>query len=297
MHKIHIAYYDKANFGDALSPRLIQELSGIKTVLKHPRPSLLKNLRMLVGSIVRGNFSEISKIELPWQQTVVAIGSIISWSNKKSKVWGPGFMYSDEKFHGGKIYAVRGKLTNQRLKKLGHKGTSCFGDPALLLPLWLPPAKQKRYKLGIIPHWSETAFFQDKYGDRYKVIDLGSTNIEHIIDEITACDYVLSTSLHGVIVPHAYDIPALWIKKGYIFTDGFKFEDYFSSVDIPSYKGFENIDEILQDENSWTQLMRNNQDKRLINNSLREIQLNLLKVAPFSLKDKYQNMFCDVSIN
>lgn len=39
-------------------------------------------------------------------------------------------------------------------------------------------------------------------------------------------------------------------KKGYIDTDGFKFYDYFSSVDIPFYNGILNFDSYLKD-NDW----------------------------------------------
>ena len=46
---------------------------------------------------------------------------------------------------------------------------------------------------------------------------------------------IFSTSLHGLIISHAYGIPAIWIKAGNIGTDGFKFKDYFSSVNIPYY--------------------------------------------------------------
>lgn len=114
--------------------------------------------------------------------------------------------------------------------------------------------------------------------------------MEKVVGEILACEYVLSTSLHGVIIAHAYKIPSLWIRKGYIDTDGFKFHDYFTSVDIPVYDGFANIEEILADEVSWKSCFERNRDKAQINNSLAEIQSGLLKCAPFPLKEKYQKL-------
>ncbi|KAF5280088.1 hypothetical protein FQR65_LT15078 [Abscondita terminalis] len=145
-----------------------------------------------------------------------------------------------------------------RFRRTG--GCSVYGDPALLLPLWLKPSEKKKYKLGIIPHWGEVDFFMENYGHLYQIIDLRTKNVEEIVEEIAKCEYVLSTSLHGLIVAHAYGIPALWIKKGYIGTDGFKFKDYFSSVNIPFYDGFECLDEIFHPE-KWIELFNSNRDK------------------------------------
>lgn len=55
-----------------------------------------------------------------------------------------------------------------------------------------------------------------------------------------------------------HSFPCLWYtrfmdKKGYIDTDGFKFHDYFSSVDIPFYDGIENFDSYLK-EDTWKSL-------------------------------------------
>ena len=124
----------------------------------------------------------------------------------------------------------------------------------------------------------------------HKIIDSRTRNIEHIIDEINKCERILSSSLHGIIVAHAYNIPALWIKKGDIGSlNGFKFKDYFSSVNIPFYDGFECSDEIFDDER-LLELFYSNRDKISINCSLQQIQNNLLKSAPFNLKEKYSKL-------
>src|SRR5699024_7687362 len=113
--------------------------------------------------------------------------------------------------------------------------------------------------------------------------------IEEVVKQICSCEYILSTSLHGLIVAHAYSIPALWLKKGYIDTDGFKFKDYFSSVDIPLYDGVEYDNRILTDENEIVGLFHNNTEISLIQNSLQEIQQKLLSSFPYPLIKKYQD--------
>jgi pyruvyltransferase len=271
-----------------LSPRLVEELSGTKIQFKNLDFSISERICIVLRSLLSLNFKEFHTIRFPFQQVVVGIGSIISWVDKNGLIWGSGFMNNAESFKGGKTYAVRGKLTDDKLKKDGFSGCNVHGDPALLLPLWVKPSPIKKYRLGVIPHWKEAEYFQNAYGQKYKVIDLRTRDIDSVVDEITACEYVLSTSLHGMIVAHAYGIPALWIKKGYIDTDGFKFHDYFSSVSIPMYQGFENIEEILEKDSNWLSLFEDNTDKTQINTSLSNIQISLLSATPFQLDKKYQ---------
>ncbi len=288
MKKINIIYWNSDNFGDVLNPVLIEELSGIKTQYKNIDLSRKQRLTILVDAVSRFKFTEAKTIVLPWQRTLTAIGSIMSWAQSNSVVWGSGFMNKTDRFAGGKTLAVRGKLTDQKLKEDGFPSCSIYGDPALLLPLWLEGSPEKKYRLGLIPHWKEVDYFKQRFGEKYKIVDLRTRDIQRVVEEITSCEYILSSSLHGIIVGHAYNIPSLWIKHGYIDTDGFKFHDYFSSVDIPTYDGFEDLDGILRSEDSWIQLMKDNKDKTLINNSLERIQEDLLRVAPFGLKDKYK---------
>ena len=122
----------------------------------------------------------------------------------------------------------------------------------------------------------------------YKIIDLRTTDIESVICEILSCKYILSTSLHGIIVSHAYGIPALWMEKGYIDTDGFKFNDYFSSVGISPYTAFKNYDEILSEDFNIENFFELNKECALPNVSIRDIQKSLLSVAPFKIKEKYK---------
>lgn len=196
-------------------------------------------------------------------------------------------MNQDEHIKGGKILAVRGRLTNEKIINDGYKGCDVFGDPALLLPLIVKPAKHKIYDLAIIPHWKEYDYFKNKYGERYKILDIRTKDVEHFVKELTSCKYILSTSLHGIILSHAYNIPALWIKHGYIDTDGFKFYDYFSSVDIPFYNGYEYFDQYLKDDN-WRNLFDEHTTSSLPQTDITLIQKSLLNVAPFHVQDKYK---------
>jgi hypothetical protein len=68
------------------------------------------------------------------------------------------------------------------------------------------------------------------------VIRSGYEGIEKFVDEVNECEAILSSSLHGLIVSHAYGVPATWCDitntKDSIAGDGTKFLDYMMSVGI-----------------------------------------------------------------
>lgn len=285
MNKIKLVYWDAyPNFGDALSPFIVRYFSKKEVIFKDTYCGLLSFVRQFVKSLIDFDFTRLKSIQYPFERTLVAIGSMIRYGNPNSVIWGAGFMNQDEPFYGGKVYAVRGKYTQMKIIDMGYKSTDVLGDPALLLPLILPPASNKNFDIGIIPHFSETDYFNKTFGDKYKIIDLGTRDIEGVVNEITSCNYILSTSLHGIIVAHAYGIPALWIKKGYIATDGIKFLDYFSSVNIPEYEGFTDINKILSSVSSIKALFSKYAEFMLPHRSVHHIQQDLLNSAPFIIK-------------
>ncbi|EOG6032459.1 hypothetical protein ACLF23_004360, partial [Klebsiella pneumoniae] len=136
-------------------------------------------------------------------------------------------------------------------------------------------------------HLKDYDYFKNKYrsNKNIKVIDLKTKDIEFVVDEIISCEYILSTSLHGVIVAQAYDIPTLWIKHNDINTDGIKFYDYFDSVGIKPYDGFEDYESLINDYESAF-VKHANISK--ITTDLKKMQDNLLSVAPFPVLDKFK---------
>lgn len=288
LKNINLFYYNTLNFGDALGLLLIEEFSDSEYNVYCK--DIIMSRKEKIAAVLTLDYSKIKSILWPTQKVLGCIGSIMNWLPKGSLVWGCGFMNNSEYYKGGTVFAVRGKLTDEKLRKQGLAGCNVYGDPALLLPLWIKSSQKKVYKLGVIPHWGDVDFFVENYGNLYKIIDSRTKNIKHIVDEINKCERILSSSLHGIIIAHAYNIPALWIKKGDIGSqNGFKFKDYFSSVNIPFYDGFECLDEIFHN-GKWLELFDNNKNKMNINCSLKQIQNNLLRSAPFNLKEKYSKL-------
>lgn len=280
--KIKLVYWDEPNFGDVLSPYIIGRLSKEKVICKKPFCSVKHCIKVTLQTILLFRFEKIKSIHFWWESNLLGIGSIISWGNKHSVIWGSGFIDENQTFKGGTIYAVRGKYTYEKLKKDGFVCPPVFGDPALLIPLLISPSKVKTTNIAIIPHWSETDYFIEKYGNKYKIIDLRTSDINKVISEITSSHMILSTSLHGIIVSHAYGIPALWIKYKTLHNSNFKFYDYFSSVGIKEYEGLD-YEEILSSEHNYISCFKNNKEISLPNVDIKLIQKNILEAAPFDI--------------
>ena len=289
-NKIYAFWWYEENFGDALTPYLIKKLSGKKVIYTcWHRPYFKVEAKRLLNSIT--HFKKYDFRRLCWpikdQPVVLGVGSILWLSLPNYQIWGSGFLRTKDHFKGGEIYAVRGKYSAQKLVGMSYPECKVYGDPALLLPLIYKPRKKKE-GVGIVPHYTEYEDFKIKFPN-YKIINLNTYNIEKTIDEICSCEYILSTSLHGVIVAHAYGIPALWIKKKQLATDDFKYKDYFSSVGLPEYDG------ALFDINKLVNLTYNEYPENIKSlmmpsqKAVVDIQKGLISVAPFEILDQYKN--------
>lgn len=273
------------NFGDALNPYLIEHLGKDVTALCVSGMSYKTCFIWFLSAIL--SFKKLdsrcmNKL-MCFNRYSLCIGSILSSARKGLTVWGSGFMNANETISGGKILAVRGYESKKRLYEQGFDVNCAVGDPALLLPLVYKPNVKKLFDYGIIPHINDYVSMKSIAKDSM-VIDLKTDDIEGTIDKICCCKFIFSTSLHGIIVAHAYGIPAVWIKKGYIGTDGFKFQDYFSTVGIDMYKPI-NADSI-----SWRRVntMEYSNYPLLPNRNIEDIWEKLLKNTPFPLKMKFR---------
>lgn len=287
MKKINLIYWDSDNLGDVLSPYIVEKLSGLPTQHKNPNLKRDVKVKIILKAFLTFSFKEFRSILWPWQKTLLAIGSILDWGNRRSTIWGSGFMNKNNHTFVKNICAVRGKYTLNALSHIQFDKIPAFGDPALLLPMLLPREEETGTDIAIIPHWKEVDYFIEKYSTRYKIIDFRTRDVKKIKDEICSCKYILSSSLHGIILGHAYNVPSLWIKNGFVDTDGFKFYDYFSSIGIPEYDGFDYFDQILKSNMTVENHFNTFHNFSLPNVDLKDLQQALLKSAPFPVLDKY----------
>lgn len=201
------------NWGDKLNPVLVSWISGKNVVHAHD----------IFGYEKRDVY--------------FVIGSSLEHAQRTGGiVWGVGFINSEQglRKHPSEIHAVRGYRSIERLRELGLSPPEIVGDPALLIPRYYQPKRSnKRYELGFIPHCFELdlpVVAELSARDDIKVIDI-TGDLFKVVDEINSCEFISSSSLHGLICADAYGVPSRWMElSDRPVGDGFKFHDYYSSI-------------------------------------------------------------------
>lgn len=236
------------NFGDDLNYYLIQELFGRRIITVNNL--LLKNLGFKMT-----NFS--------------CIGSIVDLlGDDKTVIWGAGAILGNRPLRNKplKVLCVRGPLTRNYLLEQGVDCPECYGDPALLLPKLYVPNVKKIYRVGIVAHYVDldNNIIHDwiKSGKgTVKLIDVVHYKHWHdIVDEINSCEYIISSSLHGLIVADAYNIPNVWVEfSNKVYGSGFKFRDYYASIGKKNVSPVivnneDELEKLITYKESWSQI-------------------------------------------
>lgn len=214
MNTINLAWWagmGGKNWGDALSPVLAHHISS------------------------GAKINYINPIDGTNTFRYYSIGSIIPPASSNSEIWGSGIIQNIDKIKikPKVVHAIRGPLTRKILLNNGIDCPEIYGDPALLYPMFYNPKINKKYQIGIIPHYVDNKnewVIKKSNAPGVKIINiLGDVN--HVVDEILSCEIIISSSLHGVIAADAYGIPSIWVEfSDKVIGNGFKFRDYFMSV-------------------------------------------------------------------
>ncbi|CAI6150579.1 MAG: hypothetical protein SPLUMA2_SPLUMAMAG2_01782 [uncultured Sulfurimonas sp.] len=199
------------NFGDIVTPYILENLTDTK-----------------IEKIGKSQY-------FPYQHYFV-IGSILDRATSHTIVWGSGFISEDAKPLSlpKKILAVRGPKTRNRFLEMGVDCPEVYGDPALLLSKIYYPKVDKKYKLGIIPHYTDknhSWLEKISHDEDILIIDIQVKDPRIFIKELLSCEKIASSSLHGIITADSYSIPSVWLEfSNKVKGKGFKFHDYFLSV-------------------------------------------------------------------
>jgi pyruvyltransferase len=237
--ELKVLHYCFRNWGDAINPALVEFISGSG-----------------VQSVDIDARSLLPLPRDPQADTLYAVvGSIVHHADCQTIIWGAGLQSAGirPKQPPKGVYAVRGPLTAAELRKQGITCPDVFGDPVLLLPRYYRPEGRKRYRLGIIPHFSDQAdgkMARYTNTDEVKVIDIRGP-LWSTVNALCECEHIVSTSLHGLILADAYGIPNAWAKLGDSIPGGtFKFTDYYSAIGaqevLPTVTLTETVDELCR---------------------------------------------------
>lgn len=205
------------NFGDDISPILVERITGHP--VRHSRVSYCDYAA--IGSIME------MIIERRWKRLIKGRFSSI-------KIWGSGYIRpgvsSSTAFM--RPLALRGKLTAERF---GADEQIPLGDPGLLFRRLHDPVKEKKcYRWGVITHYTDAkSSLIPKILEttpRAKLIPLDIDPIE-TLKMIGECDFIASSSLHGLIAADTYGIPNWHIcLEGALDGGEHKFSDYASAI-------------------------------------------------------------------
>lgn len=189
---------DHANFGDRLTPLLLERLGGLQV-----------------------SWAKAAEAQ------IVACGSVLS---HLPRAW-PGIVFGTGKeskhrhvdLSHANVLALRGHLTAQDSK--AHPGY-IFGDPGLLVSqLGIVPTEQ--HELGVLPHWEDRQL-RLRY-PKALLIDVHRPPLE-VIAQVASCKRLVSSSLHGIITADAFGIPRRWERFPKVQGGGFKFVDHGTVV-------------------------------------------------------------------
>lgn len=283
-NKINIKTINTSNFGDGIN----------KVFWKH-----------LTQKKICNNNSELH---------YVTTGSIMCLVNNKSIIFGTGFISQNADLGGNnfkstsnikhqiphKIIAVRGPLSRQKMLDFNIECPKNYGDPLILMPCLNNNYKNTEDNIiGIIPHYVdiESKNYKilkqniEKHGYNVKFIDIRvGANHNKLIEEINKCKYIISSSLHGVIMGIVYKKKTIYVDfSNKVIGNGFKFNDFFKSINITYEK--KNIYDI-----SILNNVINVDYKYLIKTGIK-----LISLIPFidlerkrNLKIKYNNFYNNI---
>lgn len=196
----------KPNFGDALTSLILARFTRLQSEWAEPEEAQL----VMVGSV-------LEKLPREWAGVIAGAGKL----HEKTKL----------EFPNATILALRGPLTAK-----GLKGDFVLADPGLIADE-LVPLEDKQYNLGLVPHWTDKTLENNPIFKKFnpKIIRVNEDPKE-VIREIGRCKKIVSSSLHGIILADAFNIPRRIEISPRMLTHAhqegglFKWQDYSASL-------------------------------------------------------------------
>lgn len=207
------------NFGDLLGPILVNR------VLEHFR--------------IDPQESSAAKHRL------LSIGSIMAMAYAGDTIWGAGVNGRNGGIGAAPnldVRAVRGPVTKRILEQAGTHVPNVFGDPGLLWSRFFP---RDLYESGgafapvvVIPH-----FMEPRPNLPYKIIN-PCGDPHRVIRQIVSSKFVVSSSLHGIVLAESYGISARLLRPR--SEPLLKYVDYYEGTGRPDFQSANSVTEALE---------------------------------------------------
>lgn len=203
--RVSASWCISSNVGDCLTPYLIKQITGFAPMYAQGGADY---------------------------EHYVFAGSMLNHATPHSIVWGAGLASMLDGVNPDlRIKAVRGPISRMRAINCGASCPKVYGDPAILLPKFYAPKAKKEYDWGVVPHYVDHLRAYSRFEGLAEVID-PLQSVESFVDQIVSCERIISSSLHGVIIAHAYGVPAVWVKMSdSVGGDGTKYRDHYQAID------------------------------------------------------------------
>lgn len=216
-----VAYWWESvpNFGDGLAPLLLDHFADTQVEW---------------GTISRAKVVSIGSVleHVPplWDGIILGSGRLLEGSRLHLQRMGGGT--------SAKVLSIRGPMSAK-----GIPGSYTLGDPGILANE-LVGHQDKRWDLGIVPHFSDTELvgrFTAMFANTKRSIRVihPSSDPLLVLREMGACHRIVTSSLHGMIVSDAFGIPRRVEYTTNMNRDGgdFKFRDYSASIQMKFVTG------------------------------------------------------------
>ena len=207
------------NFGDLLGPIVVKHMLTSRGLVAGPETS---------------------------EKKLLSVGSVMHFASDGDVIWGTGvngkIPASAHRYNRLDIRAVRGPLTREYLARRGIRSPEIYGDPGLLVPEVYPHLKllagEARSGVVVVPNLNDWA----TYAGLPEVVDPRSP-LMSVLERIARAEFVVGSSLHGVVVAESLGIPARLIVSA--SESPFKYLDYYRGSGRAEYRPAGNLKEAM----------------------------------------------------
>jgi hypothetical protein len=204
------------NFGDSLSPLVVSYLSSRKVIYSDIKNCDCVSIGSIIDKTINNKWKRFLKFNFN-PITILGTGS-----------FGPISIKEKNKLN---VLSLRGPLTRNLFK---NNMDVPLSDPGIIV-CNLIKKTQKKFSWGIIPHISEKKLpilnEMNKSNKNCTIIDPANSNPLETASLIASCEFIISSSLHGIIAADSLNVPYVWMKiSDNIIGGNWKFNDYFLSM-------------------------------------------------------------------
>lgn len=217
------------NFGDLLGPLLVERIAGATAMRRTNPPS---------GSS---------------PSALVAVGSIMHLAPSGSAVWGTGvnFKLASKLPRWADTLdfrAVRGPYSARALTAAGITAPDVFGDPAMLLPQYMPELASWQAvgtgDLVVVPNLNDYESMSASATERGLAVVNPQASLASVLRSVAGSGFVIGSSLHAVVIADALGIPARFVSSP--AEGSLKYLDYLSGSGRPLERIAQDLDSAIE---------------------------------------------------